>query len=383
MADGFDAAVTYHSANKQTDQVNSRGAADVDDNAAADLLPSNTILSKINQADLATSADETNLVEEEKIGGAFYLPCKKDVPSTWNAVLEALQSLEDCDINVEERKNFNAYGLQYYHDTFMLARTRLCKLEGEEGNFLEIHRLEGDGFVFSDQFKKNLTEKIGEFVEDVETVEPIPSENAKDSFLNYLDLSDDSIATDMIQHWLATLKPKAGVKYDQRQIYETLSCLGWNSNEEANFKALQDYSHHIVGPVMEILRHPETNFVPTAYFGAMCINNFVQQQAVPDEIKTWKSVFMLVEAMEKFCLTEAPAMEKSVGDLQVTRSREVLRLLVSILEKFAPTVTGEQPAAMSQKVDQVLAALENTLTKEMIENLRSTLKQVEEEVEAA
>merc|ERR1719173_168376 len=49
----------------------------------------------------------------------------------------------------------------------MLARTRIVKLEGEEGEFLEIHKLEGDGFVFADQFKKNLVQKIGDKVEDV------------------------------------------------------------------------------------------------------------------------------------------------------------------------------------------------------------------------
>lgn len=381
MAD-LDIALAAGSANVQ--EVNSRGAG-VDAGHASEEIQKNQFFSKFKKGSFVVNDDASDLVEEQKLGGAFYLPVKKDVASTWKAVLEALESLEDCDINVTETDQFNAYGLQYYHDTFMLARTRLCKLEGEEGNFLEIHRLQGDGFVFSDEFKKKLTEKIGDVVQDVESVEPVPSENAKDGFLNYLDLSDDSIAMNMIQHWLQSLKPKGGVKYDNQQIYETLSTLGWNCNDEDNFKVLAEYNDYIVGPIMEILRHPETDYVPTAYFGTLCIDKFVRGDQVPADLKTWASVYMLVEAMEKFCVSEKPANAKGIAEMQVTRSREVLRLLVSILTKFAPTVSGEQPEGLADKVNKVLEALENTLEKDTIDSLRKvlTVEAEEEEVEAA
>lgn len=379
----LDTAIDYVTANKQTDLVNERGADTVAEDNTAQLQKSE-FFSKLKPKQIVVSGGDMDLVEEEKIGGAFYLPVKKDVPSTWTAVLEALQNLPDCDVNLEEQEQFNAYGLQYFHDTFMLARTRLCKLEGEEGNFLEIHKLEGDGFVFADHFKKNLTEQIGEFVEDVDSVAPVQSENVKNPSLNYLDLSDETSATDMIQHWLQTLKPKGGVKYDHMQIYETLSCLGWNVNEEANFKALVDYGDYIVAPILEILRHEDTNHVPTAYFGAMCINKFVEEDAVPEAAKTWNSVFMLVEAMEKFCLQERREKAKNVAEMQVTRSREVLRLLISILEKFVPTVKGELNEQLPAKVESVLEALAETLQKETIDSLRSTLlPEAEEEVQAA
>jgi len=379
----LDTAIDYVTANKQTDLVNERGADTVpEDNTAQ--LQKQEFFSKLKPKLIDVQKGDSDLVEEEKIGGAFYLPVKKDVAPTWTAVLEALQSLPDCDVNLEEQEHFNAYGLQYFHDTFMLARTRLCKLEGEEGNFLEIHRLEGDGFVFADHFKKNLTEKIGEFVEDVDSVAPVQSENVKNPSLNYLDLSDENIATDMIQHWLQTLKPKGGVKYDHMQIYETLSCLGWNVNDQANFQALTDYSDYIVAPILEILRHEDTTHVPTAYFGAMCINKFVQENAVPEEAKTWNSVFMLVEAMEKFCIQESREKAKNIAEMQVTRSREVLRLLISILEKFVPTVKGELNEQLPAKVESVLGALGETLQKETIDSLRSTLlPEAEEEVQAA
>jgi len=379
MAEELDTAIAFGSAAKKDS--NRRGAEDgaVDVSKDTDLR-NNQFYNKINEKSDAQKAEEPKLVEEEKIGGAFYLPLKnKDLDATWGAITEALKSLKNCDVNIE-KDTFNAFGLQYYHDTFMLARTRLCKLEKEDGEFLEIHRLQGDGFVFADEFKKNLVKDLDKFVQDVKSVDPVPSENAKDAKLNFLDLSDEAIATDMIQQWLQTLKPKGGVKYDHRQIYETLSALGWNLNDEANFKVLNDYSDYIVGPILEILRHPETNFVPTAYFGVMAIKAFVAAKAVPKDMQSWKSVLMLVEALEKFCFTEQPAKVKGIADLQVTRSREVLTQIVSILKEFVPLATGDKPANLDAKVDVVLKALAGT---EESKVLRSLLKDEEEEVEAA
>jgi len=237
-------------------------------------------------------------------------------------------------------------------------------------------------FVFSDTFKKNLVEKIGDYVEDVEAAEPQPLENEKDGYLNFLDLSDDAIATDMIQHWLSTLKPKGGVNYDQREVFQTLSSLGWNCNDENNLKTLADYNDHIVGPILEILRHPEMKHVPTGYFGAMCVDRFVQADAIPKDIKSWASIFMLVEAMEKYCLPEDPKRVKNIDEMQVTRSGEVLKLLISILTKLSPEATGEQPAGLAEKVEAVLGGLSQVLGEKSIANLRS-LFEVEEEVQAA
>jgi len=379
MAD-FDKALDFGMANKQ--ETNHRGAASAEEDQAK--IQSADFFTKLKPKTIEVNDDGSTMPEQEKIGGAFYLGVKDTMVNTWQATVEALQSMENCDINLEEASDYTAFGLQYYHDSFMLARTRIVKLEGEEGEFLEIHKLEGDGFVFADQFKKNLVEKIGDKVQDVDSFDPVPSENVKEPSLNYLDLSDEAIAMDMIQHWLSTLRPKAGVKYDHRQIYETLSCLGWNINEEANFKVLEDYSDHIVGPVLEILRHPETNYVPAAYFGAMCIDKFVQEDAVPEDVKTWNSVFMLVEAMEKFCLTEIDPKERNVGDFQVTKSREVLRLLISILMKFAPTVSGDKVDALPAKAESVFKALEEEFKDNTVSDLRTVLGlSSEEEVQAA
>jgi len=361
---------------------NKRGAAQRGvDHGAAQEVQNNELYSKFKAESFVVDNNDADIREVQQLAPAFYLPLKQGAGETWKAVLEALHSLKECDVSVSDK--YNAYGLQYYHNTFMLARTRLCKIEGKgDGKFLEIHRLEGDGFVFSDTFKKNLVEQIGDYVVDVEAAEPQALENEKDEFLNYLDLSDNSIAADMIQHWLSTLKPKAGVKYDNRQIYETLSSLGWNCNDEKNLKALAEYNDHIVGPILEILRHPDMKHVPTAYFGAMCIDRFVQGDAIPKDMKSWSSILMLVESMEKFCIPENPERVKNIDELQVTRSGEVLRLFISILTKLAPEATGEQPEGLAAKVDTVLSGLKNVLEEESVKNLKN-LFAAEEEVQAA
>jgi len=376
----LDAAIAFKGANKQ--EHNDRGAASKGaDDGAVEQVQKNELYSKFKQESFVVDNNDANIREVQQLAPAFYLPLKEEAGKTWKAVLEALHSLKDCDVDVADR--YSAYGLQYHHDKYMIARTQICKIEGKgDDKFLEIHRLEGDGFVFSDTFKKNLVDQIGDFVADVEAVEPQPLENEKDGFLNFLDLSDDAIAADMIQHWLSTLKPKGGVKYDQREVFQTLSSLGWNCNDENNLKTLADYNDHIVGPIMEILRHPEMTHVPTAYFGAMCIDRFVQADAIPNDIKSWASIFMLVEAMEKFCIPEDPNKVKNIDELQVTRSGEVLRLLISTLTKLAQEATGEQPDGLAEKVETVLSGLSQVLEEKSISNLRS-LFEVEEEVQAA
>merc|ERR1719228_2435783 len=338
----------------------------------------------MNHASDANPDNVPNISESQKVGGAFYLPVTKGVAEAWQEVVKGLESLEDCDVNVSKEltDNFNAFGLQYYQDTYMLARTRFVKQDDEV--FLELNKMEGDGFVFADHFKKNLVEKVGDCVKDIETAEPIAAESAKDSSLLYLELSNEVVATDLIKQWLTTLRPRAGVAYDQLQIRQTLCSLGWNSTNADNLKALEVYGDHIIGPVLEILRHEETKHVATAYFGALTLNSFVHGNAVPEELKTWESIFMLVEAMQKFCV-DSQSAEEDEAKIQVTQSREVLRLFLSILEKLAPEVQGDQPAGMSEKVDEVLGALQDTLEEADLESLRNALKggaAQEEEVNA-
>jgi len=353
MVSKLDKAITKAAANKQ--EYNKRGAEDTTRNAEQPKeLESNQVFSKLQQKSAVQNAGDVQLGEEERIGGAFYLPLKADLGATWTALVDALEQMEDCDINIQNDQSYIAFGLQYFRDTFMLARTKLCKLEGEQGNFLEICKLQGDGFVFADEFKKNLTSKLGDYVEDVEVVEPVESENKMNPQLNFLDLSNQDVAGEMIQLWLGALKPAGGVKYDQQRIYEAVCSLGWNCNDENNFKVLAEYSEHIGAPLLEILRHEETTFLPTAYFASMCLNKFVAGDAIEDELKTWKSVQMLVESLEKFTLS---TKEAGLADLQVTQSRGVEKLISSILIKLAPMCKDEKTDQIAGKIEAVLNKL--------------------------
>lgn len=379
----LDTAFTAKLANKETDTFNKRGAAETKNAENPDDLEQQQFYSKLRQMNVTVN-DSVVFMEEEKVGGAYYLPVLKDVTEAWKVIVSSLQSLNSCDVSLQEASDFNAHGIQYFHDTFSLARTRICKLENEQGHFLEIRRLEGDGFVFADLFKKNLTENImnadPEAVKDVETVEPIPSENLKDPSLNFLDLhSDEASSMEMIQHWLQTLKPRGGVKYDTRNVLATLQALGWNCNEPKNFEVLSEYSEHIVGPVLNVLLAEETTFVPSAYFGVMCLDKFVQGDAIPDELKSWETVQSLLEIVRKFCITEKST---GLGEVQVTRSREVLRLLSNTLQTFVPKL-GEVPSAFVEKAAPVVQQLEAAWGSDLVASVKQILLPKEEEVEAA
>ena len=65
-------------------------------------------------------------------------------------------------INIIVEEGFSIYAIQYYRDTFTLASIGICTLEDEDGYFLELNRLEGDGFVFSDVLMKNLMPTLEE-----------------------------------------------------------------------------------------------------------------------------------------------------------------------------------------------------------------------------
>eukprot|EP00493_Phyllostaurus_siculus_P026858 UN27204 len=65
--------------------------------------------------------------------------------------------------------------------------------------------------------------------------------------------------------------------------------------------------------------------------------------------------------------------ERNIGDFQVTKSREVLRLLISILMKFAPTVTVDKVDALPAKAESVLKALEEEFQDNTVASLRTVL----------
>lgn len=286
----------------------------------------------------------------EQVAGAYYLPVQIPVKEAWEKIVDAMKAVEQLDLNSSpEEDEYSAFGLKYFRDSFMLARTKLCQVEGRgDQAFLELKKLEGDGFVFSDEFKKQLVANLEGVCEDIQETAPVQSEEAIEPKLQYLDFSDDASANDVITLWLNDLRPSGGVKYDQTRIFEALSALAWNGTDPDNFAVLSEYADDIVDPVLQILNHECTTYLPTVYFGALCLNKFIAGDALPEELKTWETAATLCSLMQRWCLENGGA---EFASQQVTRSREVLRLLFDALNTLAPTLNSER----SDKVTEVLS----------------------------
>lgn len=288
------------------------------------------------------ASQDNDVVILEPVAGAYYLPILADKAEAWEKVKEAMNNLEKFDVEISDEEHFTAHGVQYFRDTYMLARTGLCQLENKPDNtFLELRRLEGDGFVFADQFKKQLVSSLGGVVSDVPEFEPAAPEETIDPSLQYLDFSDEAGAGQIITMWLDNLRPGAGIHYDQKKIYESISALAWNCTSPDNFKVLADYGDDIVDSALEVIRHEETKFLPTVYFAALCLNTFVKNNALAEDQKTWGTIVSICEAMDNWSL---PSETSYVGQ-QVTRSTEVTDLLFDALKNFGSIADERSPKA--------------------------------------
>jgi len=336
-----------------------------------DMDVSNLLAKQVQQS--KQSSEEAQIESlPEQIAGAFYLPLKMDADQAWERISNAMSKLDKMDLGtLEEDDKYTAYGLQYFRDTFMLARSKLVEVEGIDGNFLELRRLEGDGFVFADEFKKNLVEQLSDVVEDAECSIPIAAEETIDPLLQYLDLSDEDNAAEMITLWLNDLRPRGGVKYNQARIFESLSSLAWNATDETNFKVLADYSDDIIDCTLQVINHEETKHLPTVYFAALCLNTFVKGDAVNDELKTWETVGAICETINHWCVLGS---EANYASQQVTSSTQIFELLLSTLEVFASQILNERSDRITALVSDVVGKM-NTVANsaERIEALAQAL----------
>lgn len=281
--------------------------------------------------------------EQNQIAGAFYLALNKSAEDTFQELTEALENMENTDFSVQE-SDLAAYGFLYSDDKYMLARTKIVTLESDarNGEFLEVNKLEGDGFVFADIFKKKLVTSLGGTVEDDNSVQPDFEEESVD--MKYLDFSaDENSAMILMNKLLGDLKPKEGVKYDQKKIYETVSTLGHNVQAgEANFSFVNGFQEHIFPAVLEVLRHEDTSFLPTVYFGSKLVLSFLSADVLEDEFKTWRNCQMLAEALSLHCLGEAEVSDEVGSSLkQVTKSRQSMKNLVDAIVKMADLCQDE------------------------------------------
>lgn len=273
--------------------------------------------------------------ETNQIGGAFYLELLKSPSETFEELKSALEAMKDTDYSVSEQ-DWAAHGIVYSDDKWMMARSQIVQLESDErnGTFLELNKLEGDGFVFADLFKTNLAKALAGTVKDDQVMEAEMVE--EDSDYRYLDFgADEDSAAILMNQFLNNLKPIEGLAkgYDQQKIFTAVSSLGHNVHE--NFDFINGFQEPIVEGVLEILRFEETNFLPTVYFGSKLISAFLEGDKLDSDLKKWKNVEMLVDALKKHCLGEAIDNEMGTAGRQVTKSRESMKILSDAICKFA------------------------------------------------
>lgn len=290
-----------------------------------------------------------DIMPVQPVGGAFYLPVKKDPAALWKALQQAWKDMQDTDSTVNEAE-YAVHGIQYNDDKFMLARTKLVELEDKDGTFLELNKMEGDGFLFADTFKPAMVEALKEFVDDVAREAVEAAEEAAD--MKFLDFSaDEDSAMLMMQKLLEALKPKQGMAYDHRLIFDTVSTLGHNIRTESNMQFLLPYQTHIVGPVLEILRHAETTFIPTVFFGSKLILTFLESDELDDDLKTWENVVMLAEAIAKHSLGYESQEDQGFAQagLQVTKSRQAKTTLRAAIHTLVPKLGDASPTDKQRK----------------------------------
>lgn len=298
----------------------------------------------------------------EQLNASYYMQVAdaSDLSSTWATVEKALESLPSTDFAPVAGEH-SAHSIQYHKDGFMMARSRLCQLENKADTefFLEVTKLTGNGFIFQDQFVSALQGALTDGFKAVEHLEkPADLEETETSNLAFLDLSDEDIAYPMIEKWLTSLQPKKGVQYDQMVVFESLSTLAWNLQDEANFKVLAGYSNDIVSHVLDILKVEETTSVPTGYFAAKVLEQFFSQaSAVPDKLKVWDTVLSLEKSLTKWSTPNPKALHQ-----EVPCSRGIFTTLLSVLRNAAKMATGEPDAAVLKKSEDFVSGLEARMT---------------------
>jgi len=288
-----------------------------------------------------------------KLGGAFYLPVTVDAEKAWAQIEKAMIALSNADVTIADQKKdkYKSFALKYFRDSFMLAQASLTQVEGEGKNlYVELRKLEGDGFVFADEFKPELTTNLGDVVKDAPLIDEIKPESVKPDEKNakdkYLELNSE-LSLPIIENWLTSFRPVGGMKYDQMLISESLTVMGWNCTDADNFKVLSEYTHDIVGPILSILRLPETTYLPSAFYAAKILNEFAKGKAFEDELLNWQTVETIAKTVMKFG-------QNNLGG-EVTSSREAAGLLISTLKHLAPQIPKTETC--SKEIVQVLLDL--------------------------
>lgn len=280
---------------------------------------------------------------EDRSKACIYIPCKLASPQeVWSRVVSAIQCMDTSDFNEVEQAgdepSYDLFSMKYLYDSFVLARTRLVRLEMEgdgEQIFIELRKLEGDGFAFTDDFQRHLESELEEITEDDERPKP----QAKDEVM-YLDLVGPE-GEEIISNWMRNLRPSSdtkgtGLVYNEIETYKAMSALGWNLTSPENFEFLSgSYKEDILSVAINILG--ATSHLPTAYFSALTLSEFAKAGELGEAYTTWDTVKLLCEAS----LHWSEDKNTKFTGMQISRSREVVRLLTSVLMTIGSNLPSE------------------------------------------
>lgn len=289
-----------------------------------------------------------------RLAGAFYLAVNEEADAAWEHISDALKKVSVTDTTFDPDQDYMAYSMKYFQNTYSLARSMLCTIDGADDLLLEINRLEGDGFGFADLFVKEFSEAVGEVCDAPQLVEEdaqIREAREANGAEEFLDLSAD-VGHEMVEHWLTNLRPDGGIKYDTNRIYEALSSLGWNCQDAANYEVLKDYAADVVTPIFEIfLKQDSVQHIPSVYYGSRILKQF----AVEGDLEATNGTVASICAVAlRYCDPDADT--NSIHKIKT--SKESLKLLFETLEIIAPKISTDD-----EKDEDMVEAMEMFLQK--------------------
>jgi len=299
-------------------------------------------------------ASQDNIVNLEGRQKAFmYIPVAlANADQVWERVVDAIRCMDSADFNEVEdsgdEKSYDVYSLKYLYDSFVLARTRLVRLE-EDGEqiYIELRKLEGDGFAFTDDFQRHLETQL----EDITKPDGRPEPQSKPEAM-YLDLSDEMLREEILSNWFTNLRPTSSgntLVYNNIEAYKAMSSLGWNISSPENFEVLKEHGETIIDCSLNILN--ATSHLPTAYFAALTLNEFAKNKQFSAD---WGHIKIMSGAIVNWSDETGGEFAK----MQVSRSREIVRLLSSTLLELGPNLSVEGKARAEGNITAMLEKLE-------------------------
>jgi len=299
-------------------------------------------------------ASQDNIVNLEGRQKAFmYIPVAlANADQVWERVVDAIRCMDSADFNEVEdegdEKSYDVYSLKYLYDSFVLARTRLVRLE-EDGEqiYIELRKLEGDGFAFTDDFQRHLETQL----EDITKPDGRPEPQSKPEAM-YLDLSDEMLREEILSNWFTNLRPTSSgntLVYNNIEAYKAMSSLGWNISSPENFEVLKEHGETIIDCSLNILN--ATSHLPTAYFAALTLNEFAKNKQFGAD---WGHIKIMSGAIVNWSDETGGEFAK----MQVSRSREIVRLLSSTLLELGPNLSVEGKARAEGNITAMLEKLE-------------------------